>query len=136
MLKNNFQKNFETKFLPVSRAKLGAYKIIARNNIYNKYERRKNQFDVYVRYRNMCIIIGLFQIRNCNPSVLRISMENSRVVEQKSLEFQGVHQKLRKRCGFPGVTENLTRNPGQLQKKMIISSTGGGGVKLFLEKPI
>ena len=48
MLKNNFQKNFETKFLPVSRAKLGAYKIIARNNIYNKYERRKNQFDVYV----------------------------------------------------------------------------------------
>ena len=41
MLKNNFQKNFETKFLPVSRAKLGAYKIIARNNIYNKTQKKE-----------------------------------------------------------------------------------------------
>ena len=44
---------------------------------------------------------GLFQ-KKIVTLLLRISMENSRGVEQKSLEFQGVHQKFRKRHGFPG----------------------------------
>ena len=52
---------------------------------------------------------GLFQKINCNP-LLRIPMENSRGVEQNLLEFQEVHQKLRKKRGFPGGGVNAKKN--------------------------
>ena len=68
-------------------------------------------------------------------NLLMISIENSRGGELKSLEFQGIYQKLRKKPGFPGGqckemensrrdTVNLTGSPGGSTSKKSISSIG------------
>ena len=69
--------------------------------------------------------IGLFQKKIVTP-LLRISMENSREEEEKSLEFQGGKQKIEDKTWISrGVTVNLTGNSGRSISKKSISSTGG-----------
>ena len=87
--------------------------------------------------------MGFFQKKNCNHPVEDINGK-FHGVEHKPLEFQGVHQKFRKKHGFSGksmqkmensrgVTINLTGHPGsQLQKNRYPQQ--GEGLELFSGK--